>query len=135
METDKRKSSDYMMQLAGIFSNQRNFARARQAANEALQYNPNNGEAYILIAQLYASSAGSIFAEPEKRGLVFGAAVDKLNRAKAVDPSVSGRANSLINQYSGYYMDTETAFMMGLKSGESVFIPGWIGETTTVRLR
>src|SRR5699024_6635300 len=26
LETDKSKSSDYMMQLAGIFSNQRNFA-------------------------------------------------------------------------------------------------------------
>ena len=57
LETDKSKSSNYMMQLAGIFSNQRNFARARSAAYDALEYNPNNGEAYILIAQLYASSA------------------------------------------------------------------------------
>ena len=135
METDKNKASDYMMQLAGIFSNQRNFARSRQAAYDALEYNPNNGEAYILIAQLYASSAGNIFPEAEKRGLVFCAAVDKLQRARSVDSSVSGKAGSLINQYSGYYMDTETAFMMGIKAGESVFIPGWIGESTTVRLK
>ncbi|MDO5523234.1 MAG: hypothetical protein Q4G48_04220 [Bacteroidia bacterium] len=135
METDKDKASSYMMQLAGIFSNQRNFARARQAANEALQYNPNNGSAYILIGQLYATSAGNIFPEAEKRGLVFNAAVDKMQRAKAVDPSVTAEANRYINQYSGYFMDTETAFMMGIKAGESVFIPGWIGESTTVRLR
>lgn len=135
METDKNKASNYMMQLAGIFSNQRNFARARQAANEALQYNPNNGAAYILIGQLYASSAGNIFPEPEKRGLVFNAAVDKMQRARSVDPSVAAEANRYINQYAGYFMDTETAFMMGIKAGESVFIPGWIGETTTVRLR
>ena len=135
METDKNKASDYMMQLAGIFSNQRNFARSRQAANEALQYNPNNGSAYILIGQLYAASAGNIFPEAEKRGLVFCAAVDKMQRAKSVDPSVTSEANRYINQYSGYYMDTETAFMMGIKSGESVFIPGWIGESTTVRLK
>lgn len=135
METNKSKASDYMMQLAGIFSNQRNFARARTAAYDALEYNPNNGEAYILIAQLYASSASSIFAEPQKAGLVYCAAVDKLIRAKSVDPSVAGKANSLINRYSAAYMDTETAFMMGIKAGESVFIPGWIGETTTVRLR
>lgn len=135
IETDKNKASGYMMQLAGIFSNQRNFARARQAANEALQYNPNNGDAYILIAQLYASSANSIFAEREKAGLVYCAAVDKLQRARSVDPSVAGKANSLINSYSAAFMDTETAFMMGIKAGESVFIPGWIGETTTVRLR
>lgn len=135
LETDKTKASGYMLQLAGIFSNQRNFARARQAANEALQFDPNNGDAYILIAQLYATSAESIFSEREKRGLVFCAAVDKLQRAKAVDPSVSSKAQSFINQYSAYFMDTETAFMMGIKAGESVFIPGWIGETTTVRLK
>ncbi|MEA4905527.1 MAG: hypothetical protein VB090_11900 [Petrimonas sp.] len=135
MEKDKKKASDYMMQLAGIFSNQRNFAKSRQAAYDALEFNPNNGEAYILIAQLYAASAQNIFPEAEKRGLVFCAAVDKLQKAKSVDPSVSGKANGLINTYSGYYMDTETAFMMGIKSGESVFIPGWIGESTTIRLK
>lgn len=135
METDKSKASNYMMQLAGIFSNQRNYSRARQAAYDALKYNPNNGEAYILIGQLYASSAGSIFSESAKAGLVYCAAVDKLQKAKSVDPSVAGKANSLIGRYSAAYMDTETAFMMGIKAGESVFIPGWIGESTTVRLR
>lgn len=135
METDKNKASDYMMQLAGIFSNQRNFARARQAAYDALEYNPNNGEAYILIAQLYASSAGNIFPEPEKAGLVYLVAVDKLQKARSVDPSVASKANNLINRYSAAFMDTETAFMMGIKAGETVTIPGWIGETTTVRLR
>ena len=135
LETDKSKASDYMMQLAGIFSNQRNFAKAREAANDALNYNPANGEAYILIAQLYASSANNIFSEPEKAGLVYLAAVDKLQKARAVDPSVAAKANSLINRYSAAFMDTETAFMMGFKAGESVFIPGWIGENTTIRLR
>lgn len=135
LESDKNKSSDYMMQLAGIFSNQRNFARARQAAYDALEYNPNNGEAYVLIGQLYASSANNIFSEPEKAGLVYCAAVDKLQKARSVDPSVAGKANSLINRYSAAYMDTETAFMMGFKAGETVYIPGWIGESTTIRLR
>ena len=135
LETDKNKASDYMMQLAGIFSNQRNFAKSRQAAYDALEFNPNNGAAYVLIGQLYAASAGNIFPEAEKRGLVFCAAVDKMQKAKSVDPSVTSEANRYINQYSGYFMDTETAFMMGIKAGESVFIPGWIGESTTVRLK
>lgn len=135
LETDKNKSSDYMMQLAGIFSNQRNFARARQAAYDALEYNPNNGEAYLLIGQLYASSANSIFPETEKAGLVYNAAVDKLQKARSVDPSVASQANSLINRYSAGFMDSETAFMMGIKPGETVHVPGWIGENTVVRLR
>jgi tetratricopeptide (TPR) repeat protein len=135
LETDKVKASNYMLQLASIFSNQRNFARARQAAYDALEYNPNNGDAYILVAQLYASSANNIFPENEKAGLVYCAAVDKLQRARTVDPSVASKANSLINSYSARFLDTETAFMMGYKAGESVFIPGWISENTTVRLR
>lgn len=135
MEPDKNKSSDYMMQLAGIFSNQRNFVKSRQAAYDALEYNPNNGEAYLLIGQLYASSAANIFSEVEKAGLVYLVAVDKLQRARAVDPSVASRANNLISRYSAAFMDTETGFMMGLKAGESIFIPGWIGETTTIRFR
>jgi tetratricopeptide (TPR) repeat protein len=135
LETDKSKAADYLLQLAGIFSNQRNYSRARQAAYDALKYDPNNGKAYILIAQLYAASAGSIFQEPEKAGLVFCAAVDKLQKAKSVDPSVTAEANSLINKYAAYFMDTETAFMMGIKEGQSIFIPGWIGENTTVRLK
>lgn len=135
LETDKEKASNYLYQLAGIFSNQRNFSKARQAAYEALEYNPSNGSCYILIAQLYATSANNIFPEPEKAGLVYCAAVDKLQKAKSVDPSVADEANRLISRYSAGYMDRETAFFMGYKSGDPVFIPGWIGENTTVRLR
>ena len=135
LEPDKNKASDYLMTLAQILTSQRSYSQARQAAYEALKFNPNNGSAYILIAQMYASSAGGIFSEPEKRGLVFAAAVDKLQRAKAVDPSVSSEANRLINQYSNYYMEKEDAFMMGLKEGESVHVPGWIGENTTIRTK
>lgn len=135
LEPDKNKSSDYLMTLARILFSQRSYSQARQSAYDALKFNPNNGGAYILIAQMYASSAEGIFSESEKRGLVFCAAVDKLQRAKAVDPSVTTEANRLINQYSRYYMEKEDAFMMGLKEGESVFVPGWIGETTTIRTK
>ena len=135
LEPDADKASGYMMTLSQILFSQRSYSKARQAAYDALKFKPNNGDAYILIAKMYASSAEGVFSESEKRGLVFSAAVDKLLRAKAVDPSVSSEANKLINQYSGYYMAREDAFMMGLKAGESISVPGWIGETTTVRTK
>ncbi len=123
------------MRNAQLLFSQRNYSQARQAAYKALEYNPNNGSAYVLIAQMYASSSQGIFSEAEKRGLVFSAAVDKLLKAKSVDSSVASEANRLINQYSSYYMEKADAFMMGLKDGESVFVPGWIGETTTIRTK
>lgn len=135
LETNKEKSSGYMMTLSQILFSQRRYSQARQAAYDALKFKSTNGDAYILIAQMYASSAEGVFSESEKRGLVFAAAVDKLQKAKSVDPSVTNEANRLINQYSGYYMDKENAFMMGLKVGDSVFVPGWIGETTTIRTK
>lgn len=135
LEEDAGKSSGYMMTLSQILLSQRRYAQARQAAYDALKFNPNNGDAYVLIAKMYASSAQGIFSESEKRGLVFSAAVDKLIKAKSVDSSVSSEANKLINQYTGYYMEKEDVFMMGLKEGESVFVPGWIGETTIIRTK
>lgn len=133
LEEDNEKSSDYMMTLSQILFSQRRYSQARQAAYDAIKFKPNNGEAYILIAKMYASSAQGIFSESEKRGLVFSAAVDKLIKAKSVDPGVSTEANRLIRQYSSYYMEKEDAFMMGLTAGESVYVPGWIGENTTIR--
>lgn len=135
LEPDKQKASDYLLMLAQLLSKKGSYSKARQVAYESLKYNPNNGENYVLIAQMYASTAGSIFSESEKRGLVFCAAVDKLIKAKSVDSSVAGKASSLIGKYSGYYMDKETAFMMGIKEGSSAFVPGWIGESTTVRTK
>lgn len=135
LEEDKEKSSGYMMTLSQILFSQRRYSQARQAAYDALKFKSTNGDAYILVAKMYASSAEGVFSESEKRGLVFCAAVDKLQKAKAVDSSVSSEANSLINQYSRYYMEKEDAFMMGLKEGESIFVPGWIGETTTIRTK
>ena len=135
LEEDREKSSDYMMTLSQILFSQRSYSQARQAAYDALKFKPNNGEAYILIAKMYASSAEGVFSEAEKRGLVFSAAIDKLLKAKAVDSGVSSEADKLIRQYSNYYMEKADAFMMGLKEGESIYVPGWIGETTTIRTK
>jgi tetratricopeptide (TPR) repeat protein len=134
LETDGASAARFMMQVASILAEQRNFARARQVALESLTRNPNNGAAYILIARLYGATAGTIF--PDARtAFVFNAAVDLLRRAITIDPSVAAEANGLINNFSQRFMDAETAFMLGIREGESVHIPGWINVTTTIRFR
>ncbi|MDR0332784.1 MAG: hypothetical protein LBI15_04910 [Dysgonamonadaceae bacterium] len=135
LETDANTASNYMMQIARIRASQNSHSAARAAALEALRFNPNNGSAYMLIGSLYAATANNIFPEPGRRGLVFNAAVDKLQRAIAVDPSLAAEANALIRNYSQHFMDNESAFMMGIRAGEQVHVPGWINETTTVRFR
>lgn len=134
LETDNNRASLMMTQVAGILLSQRNWSGARAAAQEALRFNSSNGSAHIIIGQAFASGSAGIFTDG-RTGLVFGAAIDQLERARAVDPSVAAQANTLINQYRAHLLDSETAFMMGIRAGEQVHIPGWINVTTTVRLR
>ena len=61
------------------------------------------------------------------------AVIDKLQRAKQVDPSVAEEANSLIGRYSGHTPQAKDLFMLGYKQGDRITIGGWIGETTTIR--
>lgn len=135
METDPvTKAEDYYL-IAAILSEQNNYARARQYANKAIEANPNYGAPLILIARMYASTANSVFPnDAVMRKTVYYAVVDKLERARQVDPSVAGEAASLINSYRAHFPSTEEIFMHpDLEKGKSISIPGWIGERTTVR--
>ena len=71
--------------------------------------------------------------EPALNKCTFFAAIDKLQRAKAVDPSVAEEANKLISSYSAYTPEAKDLFMLGYKAGDRITIGGWIGETTTIR--
>ena len=136
LEEDNVIASNFMLQVVGILNSQRNWAAARTAAQEALRLNPANGAAHILIAQMYAGTARDVLpASTGRTGLVFGAAIDQLNRAIAVDPTSATQARNLIRDYTQHLIDRETAFMMGLREGERVHIGGWINVYTTIQLR
>jgi len=121
--------------IANIALSQRNYSKARQFAIRTLDTNPNNGGAYIIIANAYAASAASIFPDdPVLRKCVYFLVVDKLEKARQVDPSVASTANSAISSYRGYFPTREEIFMHpDITAGEPIFIPGWIQERTIVR--
>ena len=120
--------------LAFCYQNMGSFSRARDIARRAAQVDPTAGEPYLIIAQLYAESAKQFSGEIESRA-VYWAAVDKCLKAKAIDPSVSARANSLINAYSAAFPSMEVLFFNDFTEGQSFNVGGWIGETTTIRAR
>ena len=65
---------------------------------------------------------------------MYWAAVDKLEKAKNIDPDVAEQAQSLINQYRKYYPSkADVFFKPELKVGESFHIGGWINETVRCR--
>lgn len=122
--------------LGYAYSGTNSYGSARSAFLRAAELDPTNGDPYIQIAILYASSARSIGDGMSGRS-AYWAAVDKLNKAKSVDSSeeIAETANRLIGTYAAYYPLKADAFMLGLKDGEGYLVPGWIGESTRVRTR
>ena len=97
--------------------------------------NPNMGAPLILIAQMYASSASSIYPDdPVKQRCVFYLVMDKLERARSVDSSVAGKAGQLIATYRRSLPSSSDIFMHPeLDKGKTFHVGGWIGESTVIR--
>ncbi len=132
LEQDPAKKAEYCYNAAVILFSKKQLSRAKQYCNKAISFNNNYGDAYILIAQMYASSP-NWSDESALNKCTFFAVIDKLQRAKSVDPSVADKANELIRTYSAYTPKDEDLFFLGLSKGHTVTIGGWIGETTTIR--
>lgn len=132
LEQDPIAKADYLYKTAAILLSQKQLSKAKQYANRSISLNGNNGNTYILIASMYASSP-NWSDEGALNKCTYFAVIDKLQRAKSVDPSVADKANELINTYSKYTPKDADLFFLGLKKGDSVTIGGWIGETTTIR--
>jgi len=132
-ENNDRKYRAYR-NLAFCYQNMGSFSRAREMARKAAQVDPTAGEPYLIIAQLYASSASQFSGEIESKA-VFWAAVDKCLRAKQIDPSVADRANALIRSYTAAFPSMETIFFNDYAEGQSFQVGGWIGESTTIRAK
>lgn len=135
LTSDKRLQATAYYTLAVIDMKAHSYAAARQNCNKAMAANPSFGAPLILIAQMYAASAKSIFPDdPVKQRLVYGLAIDKLQRARSIDSSVTNEANRLIGTYSSYLPSQQDIFFHPeLNSGDSFYVGGWIGESTRIR--
>ena len=119
--------------LAMCYQNVGNYSKARDAARRAAQVDPTAGEPYLIIGMLYAESSKQFTGLDAN--IVFCAAVDKFQKAKAIDAGVADRANDLIRAYSQYFPKVEDIFFNDYNEGQTYSIGGWIGETTTIRAR
>ena len=132
LEQDPIQKADYCYSAAAVLFANKQLSKAKQYARKSIELNGSNGKPYILIAQMYASSP-KWSDEASLNKCTFFAVIDKLQKAKSVDESVTEQANELIRTYSGYTPKDEDLFFIGLKKGDAVTIGGWIGETTTIR--
>jgi tetratricopeptide (TPR) repeat protein len=111
----------------------RNFPMARSYALKSIAINPNDGEPYLMIGDMYAESAKDCGDNDLTSRVAFWAAVDKYFKAKQVDPSVAEIADKRIASYSIYFPSTQTIFFYALKEGDTYSVGCWINEDTRVR--
>ncbi|MBR6118219.1 MAG: hypothetical protein IKQ11_05110 [Paludibacteraceae bacterium] len=135
--------ADYQYNVAYYYYNNlrrypeaRKYALASVATLQGLGVNKGQGRCYIIIGMCYAATQlhGN---DPKGRILnktVYWAAVDKFIKAKQVDSSVEAQASEFINTYKKYFPTKEERFDLPNEfSGDTYYVGGWIGETTTIR--
>ncbi len=127
LETDPNKKAKLKLTEAYDASGS---SRKRALALEALRYNPNYGKAYLLIANLYASSVNSCGNDVFEKKMVYVAALNKAIKAQQVDPGCG--AGRYISSYRSHIPNTKDLHKKGVSSGSSYRIGCWIGETVRV---
>ncbi|MBP6230612.1 MAG: hypothetical protein KA397_03005 [Paludibacteraceae bacterium] len=133
LETVDSLKYEYQYAIAAIHAQMKRYTQARTHALRAATYNPKKGDPYILIAMMYADS--NIFPDDKiLQKTVYWAAVDKLERARSLDPSSRERAQQLINTYKQYFPNKEEIFFKPeLRVGDAFLVGGWINETVICR--
>lgn len=137
LSKDANEKGEVYYMLAVVAYDRGQYSTARNYANSAMANKKGFGAPMLLIANMYAATAKSVYPDdPILQRIVYCLVVDKAAQAKSIDPSVTSQANSIINRYAGYYPAKEDVFMHpDLKAGQSFTVGGWIGETTTIRVK
>ena len=106
---------------------------ARDRAEHAFQLNKRNAGALMLLAECYAGAElGNTF----DNHTAYWVAVDYLEAAIKVDPSVRKEAEAKIKAYSQLFPTREECFYRRILDEGIVFsVGGWISEVTRVRFR
>lgn len=135
-EQDKELLSKYYYELGlFVFAKEQAFQEARSYARKSIENNANNGKAYILIGDIYATYSKNYGEKDFEHRSLYWLAVDYYNKAKKIDPEVLDQANEKIKTYLPHFPDKETLFFEGYQDGQAFKIGSWINETTTVRSR
>ena len=135
MTEESELKSDLYVALGAMALQQSQYSKARDYARKCLAEKSDQGKAYIIIAQCYAATAKTIFPDdPVLTKCVYYAVVDKLEKARQIDPVNAKEASRLISTYSQYFPSKEDVFMHpSINAGDSFTIGGWINEVVKIR--
>lgn len=137
-ETDPAKKANFLVQAAGMTLTASSYREAAGFAQQAIALEPNNGYAYLMLANAYAGGSGSACSDFDRQ-TAYWLVVDYLLQARkniAQDDPQQAGISQMIGNFSSNFPKTEETFMRGMEPGQSYTVNcGWISGRTTVRER
>lgn len=135
IENDPLLKAALCVQISGTELSSGSPREAANYAKQAIEFNPENGMAYICLAQAYVD--GSDGCEAFDKQTVFWLASDLVVKARNVfegDAAQQEICNTLLNTYRSYYPKQSDCFFRGLQEGDAYTVKcGWVSGSTTVR--
>lgn len=131
--TDNTKKANVYMKMASIYTKSSK-SQARTYAKKALQVKPSYGKAYLLIAQLYASSLNDCGGDQFERRAMYWLAAQYCDKAASVDSSLKASASSRAAGYRAAAPSKSEIFSnpKGNMSGKRISFNCWVGESVIV---
>ena len=131
LETDNLKKAKTLYKIALKFKKSGQFSKSRTYANKALKYQPSMGKAYLLIGNLYASSANNCGTSQFEKRSIYWLALKEAKKAASVDASVRKLANKTATSYEGR-APSKTDIFSEAMGGKKISFNCWIGKSVTV---
>ncbi|MBI9056752.1 MAG: hypothetical protein JEZ01_03165 [Labilibaculum sp.] len=123
---------DSCLKKAVFCLRQKEFEMSREYSLKAIEMDSLCGEAYLLIGYAYGEFTRSLEVKYFHKKLIFCLAVEKFQKAMEVDPSVTEKAESLMESYSRHFL-LRDEFHDDFKDGDKFRVNYWINEETTFR--
>ena len=131
LESDKLKKAKTLYKIAVKFKKSGQFSKSRTYANKALGFQPSMGRAYLLLANLYASSANNCGKTQFEKRSIYWLALKEAKKAGSVDASVRKLAKKTALSYEGR-APSKTDIFSEAMGGKTISFKCWIGKSVTV---
>ena len=135
-ESNAVEKAKLFVEVAGMELTANNAQTAANAAREASKYDPENGYAYIFLAQAYVVGAQNC-QDNFDRQTVYWLAYDLVQRSRRIfadSPDDLRNADQLMGQFRSAFPAKEELFFRGLSEGARYEVKcGWITGSTTVK--
>lgn len=132
-ESDPAEKAKLALRIAAGELDQNRGREAADFARRAIEFDPSNGYAYMILGNAYALGAQNC--SGFDRQTAYWLVVDVWAKAKDLLPAEAESLNSKIANVRAGFPSSEEAFFRGLNNGDGYTVNcGWVSGRTTVRL-